>query len=149
MPSTSKDFAYFRDRLIGMTVSEVRRGHGSALLLELGALSEEGDGEASLMIEWSWRIEHGARIACGSWSDEALWPGAFEDLVGRAVTEVALFGALPEVCLSLAGGVRLLSFMTSDGNPEWNLILRGDKDDAWLSVQDGQIISHDGSLIRD
>ena len=76
---------HFRAAACGLTIAHVWRGHGSALFIELGALTPttrrdgspgEPRGEISLMVEWSWRIEDGQSIAYGSWSDEDLWPPA-------------------------------------------------------------------------
>lgn len=147
MPSTSKSFQHFRDALVGKRVSRVWRGYGSALFLELGELSASDQGEASISIEWSWRIEHGDRIVCGSWSEEEGWPAAFEMLHGKVLTEIALFGLIPEIAIGLEGDLRLISFMTSAGYPRWNLILRDQAADKWLSVSKGRIVRHDGSLI--
>lgn len=71
-----------------------------------------------------WRIEEGPSIACGSGSDEDLWIPAFVRLVGREVEDLATFGSLPEVVLSLAGDMRVASFMTAEGDPGWALFDR-------------------------
>ena len=72
--------------LIGLPVSRVWQGYGSAIFLEFGLLrsrrKRDGSpssprGEWGLMIEWSWRIEGKRRIWCGSWSDGARWPRVF------------------------------------------------------------------------
>lgn len=121
----------FFGALVGKTVSHVWRGHGSAIFLEFGDLSlrtrrdettGQPCGELSLMIEWSWRIERPKSILGGSWSSEGRWPGMFERLRGATVSEVQLFGHLPEICVSLSNGLRVTSFMTSEGQPEWALI---------------------------
>jgi hypothetical protein len=121
---------HFREAACGMPVSHVWRGHGSALFIEFGALTPrsrrdgspgEPEGEISLMIEWSWRIEDGRSITCGSWSDEDLWLPTFARLVGRTVEDLATFGSLPELVVSLAGDLRVASFMTAEGDPAWTL----------------------------
>jgi hypothetical protein len=100
-------------------------------MLEFGALTPERrrdgsegnpDGELSLMIEWSWRIEEGKQIVCGSWSEDALLESALERLVGRNVVDLTVFGRLPEVLLSLSGDIHVASFMTAEGEPEWALM---------------------------
>lgn len=124
---------HFRAAVRGLGVAHVWRGHGSALFIELGVLTPttrrdgspgEPEGAIGLMIECSWRIEKGLSIACGSWSDEDLWTPAFARLVGREVEDLATFGGLPEVMLSLAGDLRVASFMTAEGNPAWALFDR-------------------------
>jgi hypothetical protein len=84
-PSLSNDgvsvLETFRDALIGLPLSHVWRGYGSAIFLEFGRLTprtrrsgEAGNprGELGLMIQWSWRIEDTVSILCGSWSQEHL-----------------------------------------------------------------------------
>ncbi|MEN3068583.1 hypothetical protein [Uliginosibacterium sediminicola] len=121
----------FFEALIGKAVSHVWRGHGSAIFVEFGTLTAhtrkdktqgQAFGELSLMIQWSWRIERPKSILGGSWSPEARWPGMFEKLKGATVSEVQLYGQLPEICVSLSNGLRLTSFMTAEGQPEWALI---------------------------
>jgi hypothetical protein len=115
-------FAAARDAINGLPVSHVWRGHGSALFLEFGTLSPTGrrggeagepEGAFGLMIEWSWRIEAGMSIVCGSWSDDDVWPFA-----------VAVSGVLPEIVVTLSSGTRVLSFMTAEGEPAWTLFDR-------------------------
>lgn len=84
----------------------------------------EPEGEISLMIEWSWRIEDGLSIACGSWSEENLWASTFARLVGRTVEDFATFGRVPEIMLSLEGDLCVASFMTAEGDPAWALFDR-------------------------
>jgi hypothetical protein len=125
-----------RKAMLGLPTSHVWRGHGSAIFLEFGDLtptlrrngqSGEPSGQFGIMIEWSWRIEQGARIVCGSWSDEGQWPVAFEGLKGSVVEHIGTFGALPEILIALSNGMRVLSFMTTEGDPGWALFdRRGD-----------------------
>ena len=79
------------------------------------------------MIEWSWRIERPKSILGGSWSSEGRWHGMFEKLKKATVAEVKLYGQLPEICVSLSNGLRVVSFMTAEGQPEWALISRQPK----------------------
>lgn len=73
------------------------------------------------MIEWSWRIEEEHSILCGSWSDEELWAPSFARLLGQQVDNLGTFGRLPEVIMSLSGGLHVSSFMTAEGDPAWTL----------------------------
>lgn len=125
--------APFFAALIGKPISHVWRGHGSAIFLEFGELTPttrrngapgQPDGELTLMIEWSWRIERPRSILGGSWSSEGRWPGMFEKLKGATVSWVQVNGQLPEICVALSNGLRVASFMTAEGQPEWALILR-------------------------
>lgn len=124
---------HFRVAARGLPVSNVWRGHGSALFVELGRLTPttrrdgtpgRGEGEVGLMIQWSWRIENDRSILCGSWSDEELWQPNFARLLGQRVIDVKAFGRLPEVQLSLSDGFHVASFMTAEGDPEWTLFDR-------------------------
>lgn len=120
--------------IVGMSVSQVWRGHGSAIFLEFGALRASQtrnarrpgfEGEASLMIEWSWRIERPRSILCGSWSDERRWRAAFARMLNATVMDAGCFGKLPEISIGLSNKLRVASFMTADGQPSWALIVRG------------------------
>lgn len=121
----------FFDALIGKLVSHVWRGHGSAIFIEFGELTTRNKedknttqpfGELSLMIEWSWRIERPKSILGGSWTSERRWPGMFKKLKGSTVTNVEVYGHIPEVCVSFSNGLRITSFMTAEGQPEWAII---------------------------
>ena len=143
-------FAPFEADLVGLPVSHVWRGHGSALFLEFGDLTpstrirRDGStgpptGEITLMIEWSWRIEKPRSILGGSWSDERKWPGMFSKVQGGWVVGAKTFGALPEIEVSLSNGLRVVSFMTAEGQPEWSLICHGSMQRT-LGVRRGRLV---------
>ena len=126
---------HFRAATRGLRVSHVWRGYGSAFFLELGNLTDSTarrrdgsqgspSGEIGVMIEWSWRIEQGNSILCGSCSEESLWQPAFDLLVGQEVLGLSTFGRLPELALSLSSELHVLSFMTAEGDPDWTLFDR-------------------------
>lgn len=151
----------FETALVGHRISHVWRGYGSALFLELGALTprvrrdgsvEAPSGQTTVMIEWSWRIERPKSILGGSWSHEQRWPGMFKKLQGTTVTAARLFGALPELELSLSNGLRVVSFMTAEGQPEWAVISRKSPK-ATLSVRRGVLhvekLTHNSTLKSD
>ena len=71
-------FSEFTTPLLGLPVTHIWRGAGSAIFLEFGELHpttwRDGStgnpkGEWAIMIEWSWRVEGRKSILCGSWSD--------------------------------------------------------------------------------
>lgn len=144
--------------LVGMKVGHLWRGHGSAIFLEFGNLTpgkirRDGSlgsptGEITISIEWSWRIEDETSIICGSWSDEDLWEPAFDLVRSSSVTALSTFGRIPEIDLALTGGLHLVSFMTSDGQPEWAVADRRAKPRIWLSVRDGILFESDGTVPR-
>lgn len=93
------------------------------------------------MIEWSWRIEGPRSILCGSWSDEQEWIDVFDSLIGRKVTDVALYGRLSEVTLALEGERFITSFMTAEGQPAWTIFQRSGngRSPTSISVIDGHV----------
>ncbi|MDQ9170857.1 hypothetical protein Q8A64_10590 [Oxalobacteraceae bacterium R-40] len=139
--------AIFADALTGLPVSHVWRGHGSALFVEFGRLQSQTrrdgssgapQGAITLMIEWSWRIEGPGSILVGSWSDEFGWNKVFEKLLGANVVSAETFGLLPEIAISLSNGLRIVSFMTAEGQPQWSLISRLTPKGS-LSVKEGRL----------
>lgn len=137
----------FQAALHGKRVSHVWRGYGSALFLEFGALTPmrklngrpgQPIGEMSLGIEWSWRIENRNSIIGGSWSSERRWSALFKRLIGKKVTSIEIFGTLPEIAVGLSTGLRVVSFMTADGQPSWAIICRKPLLGS-LSVQRGKL----------
>jgi len=140
--------------LIGLPISHVWRGYGSALFIECGKLrvvtKSDGspgnpEGEVSLGVEWSWRVEDQTAIRCGSWSEEDIWEPAFETLRNGHIWRCELFGALPEVTIITDGGVRFSSFSTTDGQPQWHLVDRRAGLPRRFSVRDGKLHLGDGS----
>lgn len=123
----------FKKTLVGKKVSHVWRGHGSAIFLEFGKLNsrtrKDGsvgnpDGELTFMIDWSWRIEKPKSILGGSWSSEKKIDNILKKLEGATVDAVEFFGRLPEISVSLSNGLHVVSFNTSEGQPDWSLLTR-------------------------
>jgi hypothetical protein len=147
-------FEEFVRPLIGMPVSRIWQGYGSAIFVEFGVLQPSKkrngqpgspQGEWTLMIEWSWRVEGKRRIWCGSWSDGERWPRAFARLQGRNVASILLNGRLPEIDVGLDNGLHLVSAMTAEGDPAWGLIKRQDGAPISLQVVAGRLV-FDGQL---
>ena len=142
-------FDPFRDALSGMQLTHIWRGHGSAIFLEFGDLTPiktskrldgQPNGQMSVMIEWSWRVENETTILCGSWSEEDLWDSAFKSLLGSRVRQVELFGRLPELKIELDNGTHVLSFAASDGDPQWAIFDRRGSENRWISVKSGNLV---------
>ena len=151
---TTKAFEALAATLSGKRISYLWRGYGSAVFIELGDLTprtrrdgSQGhpEGQISLGVEWSWRIEDEKQILSGSWSAEDLWEPAFALLRDTQVASVRLFGKLPEIELSTVQGVRFVSFSTTHGQPQWHLVDRRSGFPQWFSVQNGQLHLGDGS----
>lgn len=144
----------FATSLIGLPISHVWRGYGSAIFIECGELTAvtkrdgsigNSQGKVSLGIEWSWRIEDRTAIRCGSWSDEELWEPALNMLRNARIAQCELFGTLPEVAITTDGEIRLLSFSTTDGQPQWHFVDRRDGPPRWFTVRKGRLHLGDGS----
>lgn len=150
----SEAFESFRSNLIGSRISHVWRGYGSAISIEIGNLTPivnkmgrplQPEGTMSLWVEWSWRIEDDNSILCGSWSEEELWEPALERFKEAQITSCELFGALPEIALTVDSGLRFLSFSTTDGQPQWHFIDKRTETTRWFSVRDGKLHLGDGT----
>jgi hypothetical protein len=146
MQGDAEEYKQFLSSLKSLPISHVWRGYGSAIIFEFGALRSRtkrdgtlGDpqGEMSLMIEWSWRIESQRRILCGSWGNEARWSKVFALMKNRKVIKAYLFGRLPEIALDIEGGISVISFMTSEPDPAWALFDRQNEQTRWLCVRRG------------
>lgn len=144
-----EEFAALTRPLVGMPVSHTWRGAGSAIFLELGALTTETrisrkrgeytatSGEATFMLEWSWRVESPRAIQFGSWSTERRITHGVASLAGHTLVQLELAGRIPELVLTLDRSRWLHTFMTAEGQPAWYIRLQ---DTSWLSVRRGHII---------
>ncbi len=145
------DFRTLTRTIIGLDVSHIWRGYGSAVFLEFGKLSPAGSkkdgspchplGERGLCIEWSWRIEGKRRIWCGSWSNESRWPRVFSRLIRANVVTLDLFGRLPELDIGFSNGLHIPSLMTAVDDPQWSLTHRQEgHSPKVISVEAGRIL---------
>ncbi|HEY0015366.1 MAG TPA: hypothetical protein VGC13_03580 [Longimicrobium sp.] len=148
-PVSRQRFHALTRPLVGMPVSHTWRGAGSAIFLELGALTTvtrtsrtRGEytstfGEVTVMLEWSWRVESTGAVQFGSWSGKRRIEHRVAALVGHTVLDISVEGRLPELVMTLDGSRWVHSFMTAEGQPRWAVRLH---DDAWLAVRRGRII---------
>jgi hypothetical protein len=143
---TREEFNNLTKNLVGLTVSRPWRGYGSAIFLELGRLHREPypdnkggslRGEATVMIEWSWRVEGVRTIRFGSWSGERKMSNGIETLKGRKVEDVSVGCRLPEIVIRLSANLWVHSFTTVEGQPKWTLFL---PDRSWLCVERGNLV---------
>ena len=148
---TPDRFRELVEPLLGLKLSKAQRGYGSALVLDFGKLRREPAlprprtatptarlrGEASVLIEWSWRVERARSIEAGSWSTEAGINACVAGLAGHRLTAIDVAGRLPELVLGLSDGRRVQSFMTAPGQPEWALFLL---DGSWVCVERGRLV---------
>lgn len=145
---TRDDFRALTRPIIGMPISHTWRGAGSAIFLELGALStvtrkspKGGEytstfGEVTFMLEWSWRVERAASIEFGSWSRNPRITRGVASLVGHTIIDLHVEGRLPELVVALDGQRWVHTFMTHEGQPEWAIRLHN----TWVGVDRGRLI---------
>lgn len=143
------DFEEFTRPLIGMELTHIWRGYGSAMFFNFGELhhktwkngriSNNPRGQMSLDVTWSWRVEGRRRILWGSWSEDYRWERLFQKLIGARVAGVSLVGRLPEIDLELSCGVHVVSFMTATSDPEWALFDNSELQARWLHVRAGRL----------
>ena len=143
------DFRTFTRPLIGMELTHIWRGYGSAIFLNFGDLHHEvwnngrisnnPNGEMSVAVTEGWHVEGQRRIWCGSWSDEAGWDRIFQKLVGAMVKDVSTFCRLPEIDLELSCGVHVVSFMTATSDPDWSIHDERDARHDWIQVKAGRL----------
>lgn len=147
-------FEALASSLTGQPISYLWRGYGSAMFFEFGDLAPRAnrdgspghpEGQISLGVEWSWRVQNDAGILCGSWSEEDVWEQGLAPLRDARVERLTLFGKLPEVELVTEGGVRFLSFSTTEGQPRWHIVDRRTFPAQWFTVRQGQLYVGDGS----
>ena len=121
--------------LIGLPVSRTWRGYGSTIFFELGKLKtterkrKDGTtslysrGQASVMLEWSWRVERPQSVLFGSDSENRRIAYQLNKLQGLTVLDVTTEGRLPELVLQLSSGHWVHSFTTVESQQEWCLFL--------------------------
>jgi hypothetical protein len=141
---TTEEFVSAASTLVGFEISRAWIGYGTAAILELGTLREESGpdgrglqkGEATVMLGWSWRIEGPWSILFGSTNTRQQVSEGLTGLESQKITGIRLDGTLPELCIELANGMRLRTFMSADGDPEWLLLLT---DGSALFVEDREL----------
>ena len=150
-----EQFNSIRTALLGLPLSNVWRGHGSALFLEFGNLTERtrvngtiGNswGQISVGLEFSWRIEFDRVIVCGSGGNREIWDTHLKRIRGATAATLSVFGRVPELCLELSTGHRLLTFSLDESGPEWALTDRRGSEDIWLYFEKGTICSNNGKV---
>lgn len=116
--------------LVGLPVSRAWRGYGSAVFLEFGKLrpyknrqgKDSPQGEVSLMVEWSWRVENARSIWFGAFSSQKKMDARLPRLVGHVVEAASLECRLPELSLALSGVLWFRSFMCEQGAQAWAIL---------------------------
>ena len=142
---SEKEIHEYLDRCVNLPVSDTWRGYGTAIFLELGNLrrhtnpekyQSKGQGDITVMIEWSWRIEGQRSIIVGSFDTNKIMDNKIKTIIDRKVEKIAVIGKLPELYIQLSGNRWLHSFATEAGQPQWGVIFRNE---GCLKVMRGKV----------
>jgi hypothetical protein len=142
MEMTIEELRQSFKQLNGLPISAVWQGYGSALFLELGDLedvedSDHSQGQASVILEWDWRIEDGKNIVCGSSNSAPEIETGIECLIGQSINSINVEGRIPELVIKFSNGLRLQSMAMVAGNPQWCV---RQMDDTFLSWENGSAV---------
>jgi len=141
--------------LIGMPVSHVWFSDYSVFYLELGILTtneatrRDGSlmnpkGQMAIYAGFDWRIERPQSIFCSRDSTRRRRESVCRSLVGTKITEVTLFGRIPELSVGFSSGVWLTTFGLSRGDPDWHISF---KDSAiYLFTKKGRLATEEPSM---
>ena len=129
--------------LLELNVSLAWRGHGSAIFLELGRLLPDDDhnarhtsGEACVMVEWDWRVEHQSAVEFGSSSPGPQIERGIRGLQGARIERISLAAGVPELVVVFSNGRLLRSMLMMAGDPQWGLKLTSG---SWIKVTQGKL----------
>jgi hypothetical protein len=170
---TTEEFASAARALVGLEISKAWIGYGTAAILELGTLRDEPGpdgrsfqkGEATVMIGWSWRVEGPWSVLFGSTSTRQQVSEGLSTIESATLTGIGLDGALPELSVELSNGMRIRSFMSADGDPEWLVMLadgsalfvdnrelrhaaQGEPTEPEISAEEELVLSHSEQCAR-
>lgn len=150
---TTEEFRTLTRPLIGLTVSRVWRGYGTAVFFELGDLAErkhtrkDGStrithwGQATVDLEIGWRVERIRSVYFGSSSGNKRISNCLNKLQGLEVVNVTVQGRLPEIVVQLSGDFWLQSFSTWEGQPDWALFSNENAETRnWIESKRGNIV---------
>ena len=117
-----------------MVISHTWLGHGSALFLELGTLSEgrnrkdgsvgNPQGEISVIIDFNWRVERQRSILGGSNDSKKRCNSISQKLLGASVISAQVVGRIPELQLQLSNGLWVVTFSHYKGQPSWAVLFK-------------------------
>ena len=115
-----------------MVISHVWLGHGSALFLELGTLSQgrkrkddsigNPQGEVTVMVDYDWRVESQRSIVGGSNNSRKRCISIAQKLLNAKVSSAKVVGRLPELELQLSNGFWVVTFSHNKGQPSWTVL---------------------------
>jgi hypothetical protein len=134
-----EDFSALVSSLESKVVSHAWKGYGSAIFLELGTLvpsKRHPSGEASISLEWDWRIESNTEIVGGSSQDGAQIDNLVRSLIGLEIAAIEISAAPCELCITLSDSKRIRSMAAVPGDPQWSINLSSGR---WLSSVSGAL----------
>ena len=137
---STKDFFEQTRCLLEMPISYAWRGFSTAIFLELGVLKDEGNhpkGNASVGLEFDWRVEKLESIFFSSGSGKRKINNGLQKLVNSKIVEVETEGRLPKLILTLSSNLWVRSFTIYESQPQWTLFLT---DGNCLSTNRGKIM---------
>ena len=144
----SDEFSSFTKQLIGLVVALPWKGYGSAIFLELGALTRSKSnrqnharGEACICLEWDWRVEYETSVLYGSSNSGPRIAHGIASLQGVKVQAIAITGKVPELVISFSNGQSLRSMAMVTGDPVWSIKLL---DKRWVFPLSGELHVGDG-----
>lgn len=131
-----------------MTVSHVWFGHGSALFLELGSLSQgkkrkdgsvgNPQGEITVMADYDWRVERQRSILGGSNDSPKRRVSISNKLLRATIVSAKTVGRIPELQLQLSNGLWVVTFCHDEGQPTWAVGFKS-LGLGWLCVERGKL----------
>lgn len=133
--------------LMGLTVSLPWKGYGSAIYLELGAVTSPNSrtihptGEAAIELNWDWRVEGDGAVLYGSSNSRPDIEDGISRLNGAAITRIDLVGDVAELVVKFSNGQLLRSMVMVSGDPEWSIRL---PDGQYLQWRSGSLVLGDG-----
>ena len=130
-----------------MPVSHIWFGHGSALFLELGDLSERKrkdssignpQGEVTVMADFGWRVERQKSILGGCGDSKKRWGSISKKILGANILSAQVVGRIPELQLQFSNGLWLVTFTRYEGQPTWAVNFKA-LGLGWLCVERGKL----------
>ena len=139
--------------LVGLPITHIWQGHGTALFLEFGDLAESyrsdgtvgnPKGEISVDLQFDWRVESGHKIVCGSGGNSEIWDFHFKSMIGSTTLDLSVTGVIPELCLDLSNGYRVITCALDEDGPHWALMDNRQSGGICISATEGRIVVEDG-----
>jgi hypothetical protein len=141
--------------LSGKIINRTWRGHGTAVFIEVGELHDviikskklpiiSKYGEASIDIEWEWRVEDNKSIKYGSADDFRLIDKKIDELCGSKISEISLYGRIQELVVKLDNGLIIRTCTMSKGQPSWTIFINDERSEIY-----GNYYCKNGRMIKE